>query len=148
MIPQNIIQRRIEEFPGRCRKSGLKVTPQRVAVYNMLAGTDSHPTPEKIYSVIRHQLPSISLGTVYKILDFLNEKGLLRKVSTSKQAARYDACTDIHHHALCLDCGKVLDIDDDILPHNLYPIPAPEGFTAHQIEVLVSGTCLDCRNGG
>ena len=144
MINPQEVQSRIERFPTMCRQAGLKVTPQRVAVYNMLAATDSHPTPEAIYTAIRPILPSVSLGTVYKILDLLDLKGILQRVATAEQAARYDARVDGHHHAMCIRCGRIDDIglDELIDTDRLRSI---NGFETTQAEVLVRGVCSECR---
>ena len=145
MITQAEIENKINKFPTICRQAGLKVTPQRMAVYNMLASTDSHPTPEAIYAAVRPGLPSISLGTVYKILDLLNLKGILRKVCSLDQAARYDARITAHHHTACTQCGRLEDLDIDSIPAELVGEESPTGFHSERIEVLVHGLCRDCR---
>ena len=144
MLNREETQNRIDRFPTRCRQAGLKVTPQRIAVYNMLASTESHPTPEAIYSAVRPDLPSISLGTVYKILDQLNAKGMLRKIATADQAARYDARVDTHHHSICTACGRVDDVELDEGMSQEMGFLSPEGFHADQIDILMHGTCGDC----
>lgn len=145
MIHAEQSRRRIDAFPTRCREAGLKVTPQRVAVYAMLASTDTHPTPEVIYSTIRQEIPSISLGTVYKILDLLTERGLLRRVATSNQAARYDARTDDHHHALCRRCGRIEDTVLPGAPQGPVEVSGESGFQVAQVDVLLHGLCAECR---
>src|SRR5574341_6411 len=104
------IEKRISQFPEACRHAGLKLTHQRMAVYSMLAGTDSHPTPEDVYTAIRTELPSLSLGTVYKILDQFHKHGFLRRVSTEGHVARYDANVAPHHHLVCTGCGRIQDV--------------------------------------
>ncbi|HUJ76881.1 MAG TPA: transcriptional repressor, partial [bacterium] len=103
-------QERLRAFPDLCRRAGLKVTQQRLAVYGMLVSTDCHPTPEDVYSALRAKLPSLSLGTVYKTLDQFQRHGFLRKVSTEGQAARYDANVGPHHHLVCSGCGTIQDV--------------------------------------
>jgi Fur family peroxide stress response transcriptional regulator len=144
MVHPDEVQRRVEGFPALCRHSGLKVTPQRLAVYAMLAATDAHPTPESIYSAVRRELPSVSLATVYKVLDQLTAHGLLTKVSTPDQAARYDARTDAHQHTACSRCGRIADLWMPRLDQALADAPVPEGFQVSRVDVTLHGLCGEC----
>ncbi len=137
-------QQRIAEFPASCRKAGLKVTLQRSAIFAMLASTDSHPTPEEVYSEIRRSMPSISLATVYKILDMFHSRGFARRVSTQGQVARYDANMDSHHHLICGNCGRIRDIGLNGGGAAQFPIPEPAGFQVSDYEIQFHGTCADC----
>jgi Fur family peroxide stress response transcriptional regulator len=139
------VEERIQHFPERCKAAGLKVTHQRTAIYAMLANTVSHPSPEEVYSQIRRDLPSISLATVYKILDLFTKHGFLRKVSTENQVARYDANTGFHHHLICSHCGKIKDLrieDDSGLRFDL---PEQEGFEITHYDIIFHGVCADCK---
>lgn len=138
-------RQRITEFPEACRKAGLKVTPQRAAIFSMLASTDVHPTPEEVYSEIHKSTPSISLATVYKILDLFHDRGFIRRVSTSEQVARYDANLDSHHHLICSVCGRIRDITfgQGLSAHAA--LPASDGFKISGYEIQFHGTCNDCQ---
>ena len=140
-----LIERRINQFPDACRKAGLKVTHQRMAVYAMLAATEAHPTPEDVYSVIRAQLPSLSLGTVYKILDQFHKHGFLRKVSTEGHVARYDANTEVHHHLVCAGCGLIQDVHVEQPLAAMAPMPEAPDFAVTSYDILFHGLCKDCR---
>ena len=144
MLSQATINNRIDQFPVICKKAGLKVTHQRTAVYSLLAGTESHPTPEDIYSKIRKDLPSISLATVYKILDMFNKHGFLRKVSTEGQVARYDANNSPHHHMVCSKCGDIRDVEISQDQNGMVAAPALEGFNVTGYDVIYHGTCYNC----
>jgi len=145
MIPESVVKERVEAFPEMCRRAGLKVTHQRTAVYSMLAGTDTHPCPEEVYESIRPSLPSISLATIYKILDLFHSHGFVRRLSTKDQVARYDANLDIHHHMICTSCGGIDDVDAGALPPpRLEDLP----FPASQCEVLFYGMCPACHETG
>ncbi|MDH4121119.1 MAG: transcriptional repressor [Deltaproteobacteria bacterium] len=140
------INQMIETFPTRCRAAGLKVTPQRVAAFSMLAHSDAHPTAEDVYMAIRHQIPAVSLGTVYKILDTLHQRGFLRKVATQGQTARYDARLTPHQHGVCTECGTLVDLPAETMPAALWDIPKSAGFHAEACEVLFQGTCAHCAD--
>jgi Fur family peroxide stress response transcriptional regulator len=147
MIHGDEVKRRVERFPALCRQAGLKVTPQRTAVYAMLAGTDAHPTPEAIYSTVRRNLPNVSLATVYKILDQLSAHGLVIKVATSDQAARYDAHTAGHQHTVCSRCGKIEDQELAELTRAVNQSAPPVGFQVSRVDVVIHGLCAECAAG-
>ena len=120
------------------------MTPQRVAVYTMLAHSASHPSPEEVYSDIRGQSPSVSLATIYKILDLFHQRGFIRKISTDGQVARYDAMVDPHHHLMCTRCGRIQDLMDVRVPAEEFRLPDTVDFEVSDLEVLVHGVCGEC----
>ncbi|MDH5751538.1 MAG: transcriptional repressor [Deltaproteobacteria bacterium] len=126
----------------------MKVTHQRTAVFKMLAGTKSHPTPEDVYSAIRQDMPSISLATVYKILDLFYHKGFLRKISTEGQVARYDANTMPHDHLVCNSCGTIRDLESSPSNETKVVIPVMNDFEVSHYDVVFYGTCNSCSGKG
>ena len=143
-MDRQLVERRIANFPEACRRAGLKVTHQRMAVYSMLAGVDSHPTPEDVYSAIRAQLPSLSLGTVYKILDQFQKHGFLRKVSTEGHVARYDANVEEHHHLVCSGCGKIQDVHVETDASMARGANSAD-FSVTSYDILFHGLCKACQ---
>jgi Fur family transcriptional regulator, peroxide stress response regulator len=91
---------------------GLKVTPQRMAIFNAIIKLKNHPTAENIIDYIRKNHPNISVGTVYKVLDILVDNQLIKKVKTEKDIMRYDAVMESHHHIYCSDSDKIEDYFD------------------------------------
>jgi len=145
MLSNVEIKERIESFPERCRSTGLKVTHQRVAIFNYLAGTESHPSPDEVYETIRVRLPSISLATVYKVLDQFHRQGFLRRVSTEGQVARYDARMEHHHHLICKSCGIIRDLELD--PAGSHPaMPEVADFRIERSETFFHGLCNTCED--
>lgn len=96
-------------------QSGLKVTPQRLAILEILVSSDTHPTAENIIRLIRLNHPNIAAGTVYKTLDTFSKKGLINKVRTELDIVRYEAVTNKHHHLYCIDSERIEDYVDDSL---------------------------------
>lgn len=147
MLANALIQERMRGFPGRCRAEGLKVTHQRSAIFRALAATDRHPSPEEVYAQVRAELPSISLATVYKVLDLFQRHGFLRRVSTEQQAARYDANLAPHHHLVCDRCGSIQDVP--VPPNSDLPaVPAGVDFSVSHTDILFRGLCGACRRAG
>lgn len=144
MIPQSVVEERVQHFPDMCKSAGLKVTHQRTAVYAMLAATDSHPSPEDVYSAIRRDLPSISLATVYKILDLFHKHGFLRRVSTDGQVARYDANVGSHHHLICTSCGKIKDAEVRGCNDLSVTVADQPDFQVGRYDIIFHGLCEAC----
>ena len=135
-------EEKLNLFIERCRKEGLKITPQRVAVYEILLRSENHPTVEEIYEEVRKKYPFVSLATVYRTVETLEQMGLAKKVCYWGSSARYDANTDEHHHLICVKCGAIRDvyIDKSIaIPEEL------EGFKTEGYSVNIYGLCPDCR---
>ena len=99
----------------KLQEKGLKVTPQRVAIYEAIVKLNNHPTAENIIEFIKVNHPNISVGTVYKVLDSLVENKLLQKVKTEKDIMRYDAVLSNHHHLYCSVTDRIEDYEDDRL---------------------------------
>ena len=136
---------RLDAFRERCARLGLTLTPQRLAIYQFLAANDSHPTAEEIYRQVKPDLPSLSLGTVYRTLELFEEHGLLSRVLTLSPQARYDANQDQHHHFICVRCHRVLDSQDPRLQEVPVRDTAPAGFRVLSHRVQVLGLCPVCQ---
>ncbi len=103
--------RRLAEFAERCRKGGLAVTPQRLAIIRALLASAEHPRADAIYAQVRKEHPHISLATVHRTLETLCEIGEARKVTMLHDSARYDGNVMPHHHVVCVKCRRIRDIE-------------------------------------
>lgn len=92
------------------RDNGCKVTPQRLAVYDMLSHTTEHPTAEMIYQKVKEQYPTMSFATVYKSVEIFSKLGVIQVLNTGEDSFRYDAKTSEHPHIKCTKCGRVNDV--------------------------------------
>ncbi|MBF0510097.1 MAG: transcriptional repressor [Deltaproteobacteria bacterium] len=120
------------------------MTHQRKVILENLRKLMSHPTADELFLMVRKQIPKISLGTVYRNLEQLSEKGLIQKLELSGSQKRFDGNVTRHYHALCLKCDRVADIQ-------IKPPPgieeATSGFTdyvitGHRLEYV--GWCPNC----
>ena len=135
-----------EAFIERCRAVGLKATPQRVEIYRELAGTKEHPDAETVYSRVRRRLPAISFDTVYRTLRSFSEHGLILRMSTSGDRARFDADTSEHHHFICERCGTIIDFDAERVGPELLPEELSTVGRLHSFHIEVRGICRSCEN--
>jgi len=103
----------IDEIRKRLKNSGLRVTPQRVAVLSTLIESDKHPDADQIAKVVREQHPNIAVGTIYHILDNLVQKGIIKKVQTEQNVVRYDAIIEPHIHLYSGEENRIEDYFDE-----------------------------------
>src|SRR3954462_13255921 len=121
---------------------GQRCTEQRSAVYRFLSGTDQHPSADEVFTVVRGEIPDISLATVYKALETLVSCGLAVKLTYGDDSARYDARTDDHYHSRCLRCGIVRDVAGGAVA--MPRVEVGEGFRVEGFRVEVVGYCPAC----
>lgn len=119
--------------------SGLRATPQREVVFNTLLNKRDHPTADEVYARVRHDMPTISLATVYNCLETLVQCNLVRAVNFERGPTRY--CPNLRPHAHFHDeqTGATYDID---LPANvLEEVNAvlPQGYDASSVEIIFRG---------
>src|SRR5712692_4680307 len=84
-------RQRLDGFTRRCRAGGLAITPQRLAVIEVLLASSAHPRAEEVYAQVRMAHPHVSLATVHRTLETLCRIGEARKVTVLHDSARYDA---------------------------------------------------------
>jgi Fe2+ or Zn2+ uptake regulation protein len=127
------------------RARGLKVTPQRQAIFRALHGETTHPTADAVYDAVSESMPTISLRTVYQTLNDLAAMGEVQALDLGTGSARFDPNLDTHHHLVCEDCGRVVDIYADASAVRV-PGAQRHGFTIDTTEVVFRGTCPECRD--
>ena len=91
-----------------------KRTPQRLAILEYLQGNTSHPSAEEIYRAVGKKYESMSFATVYNTLHALTRAGTLRELTIDPERKRYDPNTSRHHHVICVVCGKIFDVPEEI----------------------------------
>jgi Fur family peroxide stress response transcriptional regulator len=117
------------------------------AVLNVLQSSQNHPTTLDVYETVRRVRPRIGLATVYRILHQLTEQGLIKELEYGSGCSRYDACTHRHDHAICTECGALLNVPVDIQLSNeaLQAAARSTGFELGSHEVRIYGRCTTCQ---
>jgi Fe2+ or Zn2+ uptake regulation protein len=126
------------------RSHGLKVTPQRQAIFGIMYRGGGHMSAGAVYEQARAQMDTISLKTVYETLHSLAELGLVRELDLGTGQVLFDSAVSDHDHVVCTRCGRTEDIDLDVSP------PAPSqvhGFVVVRTDVVARGLCPECAFG-
>lgn len=120
---------------------------QRTLVYEAVRASRSHPNAEEIYHDVQKQLPDISLGTVYRNLNLLEEMGQLVRIHTGVGPDRFDATLELHPHLVCSSCGGVFDLDCCIGQEMDLLKQAFErsGAQIDRVQARAFGICEQCR---
>lgn len=127
------------------RENGFKVTPQRLAVYEVLANTKEHPNAEMIFSSLQATYPTMSLATVYKTIDILNEIGMVQILNAGEDSFRYDADMSDHAHVRCIECGRVDDVYDLDASKVAREIEIGTRYRLIGQQFYFYGVCPDCQ---
>lgn len=127
------------------QNKGLKATPQRIAVYDALKFDNSHPSPETIYTRVYKKFSTISKATVYKILETFEKNGIVSVVSSHHNTIRYDPLTNQHHHIICKNCNKIVDLIDTELDNITVPEHVKNENKLIGFSIHFSVICPDCQ---
>lgn len=122
----------------------LGLTRQREVVLRVIREAEEHLTASEVFSASKDMLPTISFATVYNSLRFLKEAGHIAEISFGNGASRFDRMTSRHDHAICTDCGKLVDIEMDV-PGDIIKRAAKQSkFVPESLEFTLRGKCPAC----
>jgi len=124
-------------------QGGLRLTPQRRQVYEVLMTKRDHPTATEVFIRAQKRMPSISLATVYNCLETMVGNGLVKAVHVDREPTRFCANLREHGHFHCTECGHITDIEfAESREHQGWQLPS--GFLVTQHDVSLRGLCSDC----
>jgi Fur family peroxide stress response transcriptional regulator len=132
----------VVEIRNRLHEKGLKITPQRIAIFQAIDLLGNHPSAEIIIDHIRKAYPNIATATVYKVLEALVANELIKKVKTERDVMRYDAVMERHHHIYCSDSDRIEDYKDNELNELLekfFEKKKIPGFKTEDIKLQIIG---------
>jgi Fur family peroxide stress response transcriptional regulator len=124
------------------KETGL--TKQREVVLLVIRNAHEHLTANEVFTGAKALLPTISFATVYNSLRYLKEAGLIAEITFGNGASRYDRMTTRHDHAICTDCGKLVDIEMEVPAEILKQAARQSKFKPETLEFTLRGKCPDC----
>ncbi|MFW6182193.1 MAG: Fur family transcriptional regulator [Chloroflexota bacterium] len=130
----------------RLRAVGLRLTPQRLAIYRSLAATDRHPTAQQLYEQLQDELPSLSQATVYNTLQALVERGLVHEIGDAGDGAvHYDADLVPHLNLVCIRCQRIDDFYSDAVAAIDRAVAQESGYQVRGARLVYYGLCPECQ---
>lgn len=131
----NTSKKTLEEY-------GIRPSYTRLKIYSYLKDSEDHPTVDMIYQDLVDKLPTLSKTTVYNVLSLFMDQKLVKSVNTSASEMRFELAHLPHSHFKCDTCGVIYDIP--MIKVN-YDEKQLQGFAIKEEEVLLIGTCPNCR---
>lgn len=112
----------------KCIEAGLKMTGQRRAILEVLESADDHPSVETVYMRSKERDASVSIATVYRTLNLLDQMNLVKKHDFNENHARFETNLENHHHFIDVHTGEVVEFKDEALDGRLREIAKDLGF--------------------
>ena len=125
----------------------LGLTKAREVVLEVVRASDEHPTANEVFDSAKAKLPGISFATVYNSLRFLKEAGHIAEIQFGNGASRFDGMIGRHDHALCTQCGRLVDIELELPKRLVETAAALSNFKPESLEFTLRGLCEVCAPG-
>src|SRR5690625_149363 len=144
------VKQRIERIKKALHSKGYKLTPQREATLTVLLERESdHLSAEEIFSLVKDKAPDIGLATVYRTSALLSELSIVDKINCGDGVSRYDLSKEgvdhFHHHLVCMECGSVEEIIEDLLGDVEKIVEDDWGFDVKDHRLTFHGICKQCQ---
>ena len=138
-------QKRFDTIIQKLRENGHKITPQRLAIVNILAKSIGHPSVEDIYDQIKADFPTMSLATVYRNIVLIKSLGEVLELGFPDGSNRYDGNKPYPHpHVICIKCKKIVDPDLDTLENVTKEVAQETKFKIVNHRLDFFGICSTC----
>jgi Fur family ferric uptake transcriptional regulator len=138
-----------DAFRAFLRDHNLPATAQRLAIADVVLGTDSHLSAEEVATALRERGASAGTATVYRTLEVLVRSGLVVERDFGEGFKRYEASRGVphHEHLLCTVCGRVTEFRDERLERMTTLLAETHDFSRQRHRLVIYGLCGDCRRG-
>ena len=137
------LRQRMDRFKAALRRNGVKLTRQRMIIFQEVAESEEHPNAEWVYKAVRKKLPMVSLDTVYRTLWLLQDLGLIRNLG-GKDRVRFDGNMTPHHHFVCNACGLMRDFHSNELDQLKIPKEGGGWGNGETVHIEIKGICIAC----
>jgi Fur family transcriptional regulator, peroxide stress response regulator len=134
----------LDQFRCKCREHKLKITPQRMTVYQELMKACDHPSADVVLKRVRKKIPHISFDTVNRTLLSFAAMGLLKVVASRGGAKRFDPVLESHHHFQCVQCNRIIDFISEDYDQLEVPKHLDRGLKVLHKKVVLEGICDKC----
>ena len=118
---------------------------QNEIILKTLKDNAVHPTAETLCKIIREENPKIGVATVYRNLNKLADKGIIKRIDRLESATHFDHNTTEHYHVICDKCKKVFDVFENISPEIIAKAEIETGYKITSYDILLHGICKECQ---
>ena len=126
-------------------EKGYRMTPQRMMVLVAIDGSTNHISAEDIYAQVTDKYPHVNISTIYRTLDLLKRLDLVTETDLGGGRVRYHPAEKGHHHHLvCQECGKLIDLDETVLGSLKNTLRREYKFDADLRHLAIFGCCEKC----
>jgi len=144
------LEERIQRVKEQLHKASYKLTPQREATVRVLLENEAdHLSAEDVYLKVKDKAPEIGLATVYRTLELLAELKVVDKINFGDGVARFDlrkeGAKHFHHHMVCMECGAVDEIEEDLLEDVERRVEKEFNFKILDHRLTFHGICHRCH---
>jgi Fur family peroxide stress response transcriptional regulator len=122
----------------------MRYSKQRELILNTVLKNRIHPTADCVYNLLKDDYPGLSLGTVYRNLNFLAENNMLKKICVPSGSDCFDGTLAEHQHLVCVKCGKVIDVYISEINNIEKNVLSKTGFLINSSSLALEGVCADC----
>jgi len=129
------------------KKRGLKLTPQRRLIADILHDNEDRLTAEEIIFYVQSRMHGVSKSTIYRTLEILEEAGCVYKSEMGDRFIYHHAEEGHHHHLVCSNCGKTIDCDEDLFTPVEEALCEKYGFSTNFKHIVLEGLCAECNRG-
>jgi Fur family ferric uptake transcriptional regulator len=137
----------VNELKTKLRERGLRMTPQRQLILDVVASMEGHVSVDQVYQRVVRSFPDVNVTTVYRTLEVLEELGIVRHTHFHDGAAQFQRTDEPpHHHMICTRCGGDTDIDLALLTPLADALEKRYGFQADLTHTAIVGLCRACRS--
>lgn len=145
------MKQRIERIKKQLHTQGYKLTPQREAtLLVLLEREEDHLSAEEVFLLVKEKAPEIGLATVYRTLELLSELKIVDKINFGDGVSRYDLRKEgmehFHHHLVCMECGSVEEIIEDLLSDVEKIVEEDWQFQVKDHRLTFHGICKQCQS--
>ncbi len=126
------------------RDKGLRLTPQRRMILDIIHDKTEHFTAEEIISYVQSQMPGVNKSTIYRTLELLEQAGCVFKSESGDGFIYHHAEEGHHHHLVCRECGATIDLEDSLLAPMKSALLQEHNFVADLKHLAIFGRCIKC----
>jgi Fur family transcriptional regulator, ferric uptake regulator len=126
------------------KEKGLRITPQRRMIVDIIHDTEAHITAEDIINHVQKNMPGVNKSTIYRTLELLEQCGCICKSQSGDRFIYHSTAEGHHHHLECCQCGKTIDCEEGLFLPVEKSLVEKFGFRVDFKHMVIKGLCATC----